>query len=456
MPRNPGTGIYTLPAGTTAITNTTIASTPYNGMTSDVELDLNTARPIIAGGTGATNAATARTNLNAEVNTQTVTNYDSQVWESGSFKSDVGAVNSPDGAGAATNRYVGTVQVYDTDCIIVEARSPGTNITYVRRKSGSPGTWGAWAADSGPGAFVQKAGDTMTGQLTVSQTGGGALALNKPASGVWNTISGLTNNVMRWRIDMGDGSAEGGTADGSHFAINRFANDGTYLGAPFSIVRSTGNASFSGTVTVGSSGAQSTIYFRDGSHYLTWDGSAYTLQGGTLFTGNSSINVGNGTVLASNHTATNSITNYGWGGDVGKSLWYANQAGSACFNFDGTNFNYTHNIIGAGGVGRLLGRNEFSASAGGYAKLGPSGVIIQWGYVGTSGDGWIYFPIAFPNVCEAAVCVPAMGGGLPTGTILSWSVMTVQYNAFYVQKRFTNAGVTNPASNETYWMAIGY
>ena len=45
------------------VENTTIESLVYNGFTRDVETDLNAPRPIVAGGTGATNADEALENL---------------------------------------------------------------------------------------------------------------------------------------------------------------------------------------------------------------------------------------------------------------------------------------------------------------------------------------------------------------------------------------------------------
>lgn len=74
MPRN-GSGVYSAPPGTAATPNTTIASSPYNALVDDLVADANTARPVTAGGTGATNAADARSNLGlgtaAVVNTGT-------------------------------------------------------------------------------------------------------------------------------------------------------------------------------------------------------------------------------------------------------------------------------------------------------------------------------------------------------------------------------------------------
>lgn len=53
MPRN-GSNVYNPPADTLATTLTTIKSANYNAFVNDVTADLNLARPIVAGGTGAT------------------------------------------------------------------------------------------------------------------------------------------------------------------------------------------------------------------------------------------------------------------------------------------------------------------------------------------------------------------------------------------------------------------
>jgi hypothetical protein len=58
-------GVYSLPAGSVAVDNTIIDPVAFNTMTADLETDANTARPIVAGGTGASTAAAARTNLGA-------------------------------------------------------------------------------------------------------------------------------------------------------------------------------------------------------------------------------------------------------------------------------------------------------------------------------------------------------------------------------------------------------
>lgn len=62
MPRN-SSGVMSKPAGTTAMPNTTIASAPFNTLMDDIVSDLNAARPVTSGGTGATAAGAALTNL---------------------------------------------------------------------------------------------------------------------------------------------------------------------------------------------------------------------------------------------------------------------------------------------------------------------------------------------------------------------------------------------------------
>jgi len=62
MPRN-GSGVYSLPSGYLAVDTETATVTQHNEPLEDLRSDANAARPIVAGGTGGTTAAAARTNL---------------------------------------------------------------------------------------------------------------------------------------------------------------------------------------------------------------------------------------------------------------------------------------------------------------------------------------------------------------------------------------------------------
>lgn len=72
-----GNGVYSKPAGIDASPDTTIESADWNSFTADVEQDLNTPRPIIAGGTGAATAvggADALSTQGANIASATTTN----------------------------------------------------------------------------------------------------------------------------------------------------------------------------------------------------------------------------------------------------------------------------------------------------------------------------------------------------------------------------------------------
>jgi hypothetical protein len=58
-----GSGVYSLPAGSLVTNGDTSDATDLNTPLSDIETDMNTPRPVVAGGTGASSASAARTNL---------------------------------------------------------------------------------------------------------------------------------------------------------------------------------------------------------------------------------------------------------------------------------------------------------------------------------------------------------------------------------------------------------
>jgi hypothetical protein len=181
MPRD-GSGVYHTPAGTDGVPDTTIDSSKYNTNVHDVENDLNTARPIVAGGTGATSADAALQSLLAEKATQTVTDYGSQVWMPGSFRSAAGATGAPNAHAFAGVCYIGEALINPpTNAnVVVEARDledtvqPGA--VYTRQKKA--GAWSAWVSEraaiyAAPFDALAYNGMQINGACEVSQERGG-------------------------------------------------------------------------------------------------------------------------------------------------------------------------------------------------------------------------------------------------------------------------------------------
>ena len=201
MPRDIGTGLYHYPAGTEGNTAQTIFSARYNTFINDLANTLNQALPINMGGTGATSAVQARDNLDAERSGAQVTNYDTHVWEAGSFWSDASAAGEP----VAGHPYVGTCQIYGAgqDYITLQVRDVlfATEPVYVRQKQA--GVWTGWVADSGgawlAGQFVNITGDTMSGNLGV---GGGVLTVGPSGGEFTLSRSGLASDMfLAWQAN---------------------------------------------------------------------------------------------------------------------------------------------------------------------------------------------------------------------------------------------------------------
>jgi hypothetical protein len=287
MPRD-GAGVYSHPFPDVA-EGTTIESAVFNGNTADVEQDLNTPRPIIAGGTGASDAHTALINLHGEESGQVVTNYDIFPFVAGSFRSSAGATSSP----LSSDDFAGICYLSDPSFVFIEARSFNSGKMYVRRKAA--GVWGAWAEQIGgvtdlDARYVNVAGDTMTGSLSFAMANPG-IGLDKTASGGSNTLYGFTNSLQRWVVTLGDSIAESGSSAGSNFNIYHYNDAGTYLGTALSISRASGTATFGGmlngsagvTSYLGGALTQGAYYFgTSGTKYLIYDGTNFTLNGGAL------------------------------------------------------------------------------------------------------------------------------------------------------------------------------
>jgi hypothetical protein len=169
-----------------------------------------------------------------------VTNYDSQVWKSGSFISTPGAIGAP----TPGNNFSGIAVLFTPDQFNTTLRAVAleTGVTYERRRVGAA-PWTAWARTDQNliDTKVAKAGDTMTGDLVIDKVTP-VLRLNRRSgtAAVIQSTAGATF-LGRWQIDIGNGDLENtGTNNGSNFAISRFSDAGGLLGVPLFVNRASG------------------------------------------------------------------------------------------------------------------------------------------------------------------------------------------------------------------------
>jgi len=465
MPRN-GSGVYSHPFPD-VVEGTTIESAVFNGNTSDVEQDLNTPRPIVAGGTGANNAHDAMIALSGEIAVQAVTNYDSYAFVDGSFYSSPGATSEP----TAGQAYVGICYGAGIGAPIIEARGLNDGVLYVRRKLG---TWGSWLAQAGSAAdldaaYVNVAGDTMTGPLSVE----GAVVVQgsgQPALHLKSTGAAAGNQRMSFLYDGGAVLGQPGIviqnqADAGGFVGNSGVlwRDGALtLGA--SIARPNGGAGglrvdstvgstspTTGALTVaGGVGVGGRVTFGDnngiqwgtfGSTVLVGSQSgmvAYTNGGVRLTITDAGLNVS--TTTASGSPTTGALTVAG-GVGIGGSLFtggsivasgpvtvggastatvYWSTSGTRFINFDGTNYNVAggpFNVIG--GALNITNGNIQHQTSSAYALV--AGFGYSFGYGGSTQWGFNFRP---NNDAAHNAMVFSNAGGTGIGSIAVTSTTT--------------------------------
>lgn len=119
------------------------------------------------------------------------------------------------------------------------------------------------------GARVAKAGDTMSGQLTIAtQTADNVLNLNNVyPSGVHGVnVNWMRNGLTRWGIQAARSDNESGGNAGSDFLVFRCADNGNYIDTPFQITRRDGSAYFTGpglNLNPNFNGGNVQVLFRD-------------------------------------------------------------------------------------------------------------------------------------------------------------------------------------------------
>jgi hypothetical protein len=262
MPQD-GSNNYQYPPGTPGIPDTTIESEAYNTFLDDlVTNDLNIPRPIHRGGTGATNALQAMTNLGGEIANQVVANYDTFPFKSGSFMSLAGATSEP----FPGNHTNGFCTVFDANSAVLIAYQAG-GVASSRKRVKAAGVWGAWETQPGSAAdmdaaYVNISGDTMTGNLYAPML--------------------VSNGSIYAGAALTTGTYHFGNT-GSKYLV--------YDGTNFNFVGGS-TLSVSGAVMSSQGTGVGTYYFgSSGTKYLNCDGTNFNLRGGEQLSVDTSIQI---------------------------------------------------------------------------------------------------------------------------------------------------------------------
>lgn len=248
MPRTGG--IYNEPAGTKGTPNTTIQSAPYNSFVDDLVADANAPRPVTAGGTGATNATDARTNLGAN-NADNLT---------------AGTVNDARLPATMTGKTFSSQIAFSSQVAIVS--TVNTNGTVVYGGTNGNGAhielYGGSHATAASHAYYDAAQHNFRGQA-----GSGTPTF---------TIGGFT----AWHAGN-DGSGSGLDAD----TVRTFAPT-TGRTANTLVLRDASAGFTAGDITTHRANSTGVIFLGDqtgGGRYLHYDGGGYVMPGASLTVG---------------------------------------------------------------------------------------------------------------------------------------------------------------------------
>lgn len=291
MPRD-GSNVYSAPASATAVPGDTIASASHNALVADLVADLNAARPISAGGTGATSASAARTALGVAASSHThaisdVTGLQADLDAIDTGKADashthtaseitdfseavddrVGAlVVAGDGINVTYNDGAGTLTIDNTvtnsDTQILNSTGTWTAPAWVTATtrsfiqiwsggaSGNTHSGGGEGAGGGGGGYVEFWVLTSTlGATATATVGAGGAAGTNGNDGGSSTFAGITvtggkKPASQTTADVGGGLS--GIASGSIFAGGAVGSAGTYGGGPGGSYGTAGGASVYG------------------------------------------------------------------------------------------------------------------------------------------------------------------------------------------------------------------
>ncbi|MGO4624691.1 hypothetical protein AB4Z34_31675 [Ensifer sp. 2YAB10] len=410
MPRTGG--VYSPPAGTKGVPNTTIQSVPYNTLIDDLTADANTPRPLTAGGTGATSASGARTALGLEIGTNVqaqdaglqsiaglTTTTNQMLYTTGTdlyataaltpfartILDDVDAatMRATIGADNASNLTSGTVN----DARLPSTMSSKTFLGGLRAVTGTAGdgyiNMSAGNAVSTGYLDFRKGDDIRVGYIGFAPSAGGAITLNAEAGfyynfsgalptiggqGIWN--AGNFNPATKANLS---GATFGGAITTPSFAVDNNGDRSiifrTATGTMRGMVRHDQASDAVVISTFGTSGTWNRDLILGGANaHLVWGGSEFRMGGARYLNDGNIYMPWAGAWL---HEALSSkITtdgrayprrvggvdlNFNWSGQGGQPSWlWGGNDGTNMYVYNPSNFNVSY----AANAGNALGHGQ--------------------------------------------------------------------------------------------------
>jgi len=245
MGRQPD-GNYVIPDGTYGAPDQTVYSARYNGWVNDVAATFNAVLPVNKGGTGASTAPEALTALGAVAKAGDTMTGNLTIDKLAPLL-DLKMGTVANGA-SIQSRFSTTTRwsMFFGDGTAESGSNAGSNFLLRSHNDAGAALVNAFSINRATGAVA------LAGDVTIVKSGPAfSLDTTVVAGGV--NIAAKLNGLMRWRMFLMDGIAEGGGNTGSNFLLRSHNDAGTALVDAITINRATGAVALNSTVAASSS-----------------------------------------------------------------------------------------------------------------------------------------------------------------------------------------------------------
>ena len=174
-------GLYTLPANTLAVTGNTIEASKFNTLVNDLELDANTIRPVLHGGTGVSSLDALKTALGVPASVSNAT------WSGGALSIVNGGTGATTAAAARTALGLNPVPIDSGGTgatTISTARQnfglgQSDDVSFSRVEAGSFDASGEITIRGGNALYLESGSQSHAGQVHIETSDPPSLGVNE-------------------------------------------------------------------------------------------------------------------------------------------------------------------------------------------------------------------------------------------------------------------------------------